>query len=163
MTSPALFGSYWYATLAAALAGLLFTAAHPVFHGLGGKLGTTASGFQRSCRRQWPPFRAVPIPGRCSSPCCTMRSTRAEPSSEATSQLTSQPYFTNSSSRVETNSSSLAASIFTSKPPRKRPQDTHACIHGGVVAVALERDTPEERLRRSHSPVRPRSHRLPRE
>lgn len=42
MTSPALFGSYWYATLAAVLAGLLFTVAHPVFHGLGGKLGTTA-------------------------------------------------------------------------------------------------------------------------
>lgn len=42
MTSPGLFGSYWYATLAAMLAGLLFTVAHPVFHGLGGKLGTTA-------------------------------------------------------------------------------------------------------------------------
>ncbi|WP_135823807.1 hypothetical protein [Halorussus ruber] len=42
MTSPELFGSYWYATLAAVLASLLFTVAHPVFHGLGGKLGTTA-------------------------------------------------------------------------------------------------------------------------
>ena len=42
MTSPALFGSYPDALLAAALAGLLFTAAHPVFHGVGGKLGTTA-------------------------------------------------------------------------------------------------------------------------
>jgi hypothetical protein len=42
MTSPEMFGSYWYVTLAAVLAGLLFTAAHPVFHGLGGKLGTTA-------------------------------------------------------------------------------------------------------------------------
>jgi hypothetical protein len=42
MTSPELVGSYWYATLAAMLAGLLFTVAHPVFHGLGGKLGTTA-------------------------------------------------------------------------------------------------------------------------
>jgi hypothetical protein len=42
MTSPELFGSYWYATLAAVLAGLLFIVAHPVFHGVGGKLGTTA-------------------------------------------------------------------------------------------------------------------------
>ncbi|WP_147270916.1 hypothetical protein [Haloplanus salinus] len=42
MTSPEVFGSYWQVTLAAVLAGLLFTAAHPVFHGLGGKLGTTA-------------------------------------------------------------------------------------------------------------------------
>lgn len=42
MTSPALFGSYWFATLAAILAGLVFVVAHPVFHGLGGKLGTTA-------------------------------------------------------------------------------------------------------------------------
>jgi len=42
MTSPEVFGSYWHATLAAVLAGGLFTVAHPVFHGLGGKLGTTA-------------------------------------------------------------------------------------------------------------------------
>ena len=42
MTSPELFGSYWYATLAAVLAGLVFTVVHPVFRGLGGKLGTTA-------------------------------------------------------------------------------------------------------------------------
>jgi len=42
MTSPALFGSYLAATLAAVVAGLLFTAAYPVFHGVGGKLGTTA-------------------------------------------------------------------------------------------------------------------------
>jgi len=42
MTSPALFGSYWYAALAAVLAGLVFIVAEPVFHGLGGKLGTTA-------------------------------------------------------------------------------------------------------------------------
>jgi hypothetical protein len=42
MTSPELVGSYWYATLAAMLAGLLFTVSHSVFHGLGGKLGTTA-------------------------------------------------------------------------------------------------------------------------
>jgi hypothetical protein len=42
MTSPEVFGSYWQVTLAAVLAGVLFTAAHPVFHGLGGKLGTTA-------------------------------------------------------------------------------------------------------------------------
>lgn len=42
MTSPSLFGSYWLATLAAVLAGGLFAAAHPVFHGVGGKLGTTA-------------------------------------------------------------------------------------------------------------------------
>ena len=42
MTSPEVFGSYWLATLAAVLAGVLFTVAHPVFHGIGGKLGTTA-------------------------------------------------------------------------------------------------------------------------
>ena len=42
MTSPELFGSYWYAALAAVLAGLLFTVVHPVFRGVGGKLGTTA-------------------------------------------------------------------------------------------------------------------------
>ena len=42
MTSPEVFGSSWQVTLAAVLAGLLFTVAHPVFHGVGGKLGTTA-------------------------------------------------------------------------------------------------------------------------
>lgn len=42
MTSPALFGSYWFSVLAAILAGLLFVVAHPVFTGIGGKLGTTA-------------------------------------------------------------------------------------------------------------------------
>lgn len=42
MTSPEVFGSYWYVALAAVLAGVLFTVAHPVFHGIGGKLGTTA-------------------------------------------------------------------------------------------------------------------------
>lgn len=42
MTSPALFGSYPYAATSGVLAGLLFVAAHPVFHGVGGKLGTTA-------------------------------------------------------------------------------------------------------------------------
>ena len=42
MTSPKVFGSYWQVTLAAVLAGVLFIVAHPVFHGLGGKLGTTA-------------------------------------------------------------------------------------------------------------------------
>ena len=42
MTSPEVVGSFWQVTLAAVLAGVLFTAAHPVFHGLGGKLGTTA-------------------------------------------------------------------------------------------------------------------------
>lgn len=42
MTSPALFGTYPYAAAAGVLAGLLFVAAHPVFHGVGGKLGTTA-------------------------------------------------------------------------------------------------------------------------
>jgi hypothetical protein len=34
MTSPEVFGSYWHVTLAAVLAGVLFTVAHPVFHGL---------------------------------------------------------------------------------------------------------------------------------
>ena len=65
MTSPALFGSYWYATLAAALAGLLFTVAHPVFHGLGGKLGTTAFvGVSLVVLPTTASFQSGPIPGQ---------------------------------------------------------------------------------------------------
>jgi len=63
MTSPALFGSYWYATLAAVLAGLLFTVAHPVFHGLGGKLGTTAFvGVSMVVVPTAGSFRSAPVP-----------------------------------------------------------------------------------------------------
>jgi len=63
MTSPALFGSYWAVTLAAVLAGVLFTAAHPVFHGVGGKLGTTAFvGVLLTAVPTAGPFPTGPIP-----------------------------------------------------------------------------------------------------
>jgi hypothetical protein len=63
MTSPALFGTYGYAVLAAILAGLLFTVAHPVFHGLGGKLGTTAfAGVTTVVVPTAASFRSSPIP-----------------------------------------------------------------------------------------------------
>jgi len=65
MTSPELFGSYWYATLAAVLAGVLFTVAHPVFHGLGGKLGTTAFvGVLPVVVPTASSFQSGPIPGQ---------------------------------------------------------------------------------------------------
>jgi hypothetical protein len=65
MTSPPLFGSYWYATLAAVVAGLLFTVAHPVFQGLGGKLGTTAFvGVSTVVLPTGGSFQSAPVPGR---------------------------------------------------------------------------------------------------
>ncbi len=42
MTSPDLFPSYWHAVIAGGVAGLVYLLARPVFHGIGGKLGTTA-------------------------------------------------------------------------------------------------------------------------
>lgn len=42
MTSPILFPSYWQGLVAAVLAVTVYLLAHPVFHGVGGKLGTTA-------------------------------------------------------------------------------------------------------------------------
>jgi len=42
MTSPELFTSYWHALLAGGFASAVFVLALPVFHGIGGKLGTTA-------------------------------------------------------------------------------------------------------------------------
>ena len=42
MTSPLLFVTYWHAAIAAAVASVVFVLAQPVFHGVGGKLGTTA-------------------------------------------------------------------------------------------------------------------------
>ena len=42
MTSPTLFPAYWYAVLAAGVAALVYVVAYPSFHGVGGKLGTTA-------------------------------------------------------------------------------------------------------------------------
>lgn len=65
MTSPALFGSYWFAGLAALLSGLLFTIAHPLFHGVGGKLGTTA--FVGVTMVLWATaesFQSGPLPGQ---------------------------------------------------------------------------------------------------
>jgi len=65
MTSPALFGTYWYATLAAVVAGLLFIVAHPVFHGLGGKLGTTAFvGVSLVVLPTGGSFQGGPLPGQ---------------------------------------------------------------------------------------------------
>lgn len=42
MTSPVLFPTYWQGLVAAILAVVVFLLARPVFHGVGGKLGTTA-------------------------------------------------------------------------------------------------------------------------
>ncbi len=42
MTSPELFVTYWHAAFAGVVATVVFVVAQPVFHGLGGKLGTTA-------------------------------------------------------------------------------------------------------------------------
>ena len=42
MTSPELFVTYWHALLAAGVASVVFVLGKPVFHGVGGKLGTTA-------------------------------------------------------------------------------------------------------------------------
>ena len=42
MTSPDLFASYWHATAAGLVASVVFLVAQPAFHGIGGKLGTTA-------------------------------------------------------------------------------------------------------------------------
>lgn len=42
MTSPVLFGTYFHAAIAAAIASVVFLASEPAFHGVGGKLGTTA-------------------------------------------------------------------------------------------------------------------------
>lgn len=42
MTSPLLFETYWEGLIAAAIASFFFVVVHPIFHGVGGKLGTTA-------------------------------------------------------------------------------------------------------------------------
>ncbi|MGM0604146.1 MAG: hypothetical protein ACQETB_00585, partial [Halobacteriota archaeon] len=42
MTSPLLFVTYWHGLIAGVLASVVFLLAQPVFHGIGGKLGTTA-------------------------------------------------------------------------------------------------------------------------
>ncbi len=42
MTSPDLFATYWHATAAGLVASAVFLVAQPAFHGIGGKLGTTA-------------------------------------------------------------------------------------------------------------------------
>lgn len=42
MTSPELFVTYWHALVAAGVASVVFVLGKPVFHGVGGKLGTTA-------------------------------------------------------------------------------------------------------------------------
>ena len=42
MTSPELFTTYWHALIAGGFASGVYTLARPVFHGVGGKLGTTA-------------------------------------------------------------------------------------------------------------------------
>lgn len=42
MTSPVLFGTYWVGIVAGLCASAVYLIAQPVFHGIGGKLGTTA-------------------------------------------------------------------------------------------------------------------------
>lgn len=42
MTSPDLFTTYWHAVLAGGVASAVYLLVQPVFHGIGGKLGTTA-------------------------------------------------------------------------------------------------------------------------
>ena len=42
MTAPELFEGYWRAVLAGGVASVVFAVGQPVFHGVGGKLGTTA-------------------------------------------------------------------------------------------------------------------------
>jgi len=42
MTSPELFTTYWHAVLAGGIASAVYLFVQPVFHGVGGKLGTTA-------------------------------------------------------------------------------------------------------------------------
>ncbi len=42
MTSPELFTTYWHAVLAGGVASAVYLFVQPVFHGIGGKLGTTA-------------------------------------------------------------------------------------------------------------------------
>ena len=42
MTSPELFVTYWHALVAAGVSSVVFVLGKPVFHGVGGKLGTTA-------------------------------------------------------------------------------------------------------------------------
>ena len=42
MTSPDLFVEYWHGLLAGTIAGAIYLLVQPVFHGIGGKLGTTA-------------------------------------------------------------------------------------------------------------------------
>lgn len=65
MTSPALFGSFWFAGLAALLSGLLFAIAHPLFHGVGGKLGTTAFvGVTMVVLATAASFQNAPLPGQ---------------------------------------------------------------------------------------------------
>lgn len=64
MTSPGLFGSFRSAVLAALVASVLFVLVHPVYKGVGGKLGTTAfvgaTGVVLATRAD---FLGGPIPG----------------------------------------------------------------------------------------------------
>ncbi|MWV65991.1 hypothetical protein GRS48_14355 [Halorubrum sp. JWXQ-INN 858] len=65
MTSPALFDTYVATTAAAGVAAVLFLAARPVYHGVGGKLGTTAFvGVTLTAVATTRPFPTAAIPGR---------------------------------------------------------------------------------------------------
>ncbi|WP_418283782.1 hypothetical protein [Halorubrum sp. DTA46] len=65
MTSPALFDTYVATTAAAGVAAVLFLAARPVYHGVGGKLGTTAFvGVTFTAAATARPFPTAAIPGR---------------------------------------------------------------------------------------------------
>jgi len=64
MTSPELFTTYWHALLASGFASAVFIVAQPVFHGIGGKLGTTAFvGATLTILTTSGTFQSDPLPG----------------------------------------------------------------------------------------------------
>ena len=64
MTSPELFTTYWHALLASGFASAMFVLAQPVFHGIGGKLGTTAFvGAALTIATTSGTFQSDPLPG----------------------------------------------------------------------------------------------------
>lgn len=64
MTSPELFTTYWHALLAGGFASVVFVLVLPVFHGIGGKLGTTAFvGATFAVLTTTGTFHSEPLPG----------------------------------------------------------------------------------------------------
>ena len=63
MTSPAVFTAYWHGLVAATLAIVVYLVAQPAFHGVGGKLGTTAFvGASLTILGSSTPFLSDPLP-----------------------------------------------------------------------------------------------------